>query len=81
MKREADGDMGSPHKRYRRGDEEVRLLIPSKVNYFYIILFYVYRPMVVLPILYLLFIRLISIDCTYALQQVPPHPCIMYVWP
>ncbi|XP_023017237.1 heterogeneous nuclear ribonucleoprotein K isoform X2 [Leptinotarsa decemlineata] len=31
MKREADGDMGSPHKRSRRGDEEVRLLIPSKV--------------------------------------------------
>ncbi|XP_044744311.1 heterogeneous nuclear ribonucleoprotein K isoform X2 [Coccinella septempunctata] len=31
MKREADGDMGSPQKRTRRGDEEVRLLIPSKV--------------------------------------------------
>ncbi|KAJ8925589.1 hypothetical protein NQ315_009429 [Exocentrus adspersus] len=31
MKREADGDMGSPQKRSRRGDEEVRLLIPSKV--------------------------------------------------
>ncbi|CAH1993255.1 unnamed protein product [Acanthoscelides obtectus] len=31
MKREADGDMGSPFKRSRRGDEEVRLLIPSKV--------------------------------------------------
>ncbi|XP_065160695.1 heterogeneous nuclear ribonucleoprotein K-like isoform X2 [Atheta coriaria] len=31
MKREADGDMmGSPQKRSRRGDEEVRLLIPSK---------------------------------------------------
>lgn len=34
MKREADGDMGSPHKRSRRGDEEVRLLIPSKVSVF-----------------------------------------------
>lgn len=32
MKREADGDMGSPQKRTRRGDEEVRLLIPSKVR-------------------------------------------------
>lgn len=32
MKREADGDMGAPHKRSRRGDEEVRLLIPSKVS-------------------------------------------------
>lgn len=32
MKREADGDMGSPQKRTRRGDEEVRLLIPSKVS-------------------------------------------------
>lgn len=32
MKREADGDMGSPQKRSRRGDEEVRLLIPSKVS-------------------------------------------------
>lgn len=33
MKREADGgEMGSPHKRFRRGDEEVRLLIPSKVS-------------------------------------------------
>ncbi|XP_076257715.1 heterogeneous nuclear ribonucleoprotein K isoform X1 [Rhynchophorus ferrugineus] len=32
MKRQADGDMGSPFKRSRRaGDEEVRLLIPSKV--------------------------------------------------
>ncbi|XP_050306478.1 heterogeneous nuclear ribonucleoprotein K homolog isoform X2 [Anthonomus grandis grandis] len=32
MKRGADGDMGSPQKRSRRaGDEEVRLLIPSKV--------------------------------------------------
>ncbi|XP_044264299.1 heterogeneous nuclear ribonucleoprotein K isoform X1 [Tribolium madens] len=31
MKREADGEMGSPQKRSRRGDEEVRLLIPSKV--------------------------------------------------
>lgn len=32
MKRGADGDMGSPLKRSRRaGDEEVRLLIPSKV--------------------------------------------------
>ncbi|XP_017778173.1 PREDICTED: heterogeneous nuclear ribonucleoprotein K isoform X2 [Nicrophorus vespilloides] len=30
MKREADGEMGSPQKRSRRGDEEVRLLIPSK---------------------------------------------------
>lgn len=35
MKREADGsEMGSPNKRFRRGDEEVRLLIPSKVNSF-----------------------------------------------
>lgn len=33
MKREADGDMGAPHKRSRRGDEEVRLLIPSKVSH------------------------------------------------
>lgn len=33
MKREADGDMGSPQKRTRRGDEEVRLLIPSKVSH------------------------------------------------
>lgn len=32
MKREADGDMGAPQKRTRRGDEEVRLLIPSKVR-------------------------------------------------
>lgn len=31
MKREADGDMGAPQKRTRRGDEELRLLIPSKV--------------------------------------------------
>ncbi|ERL88636.1 hypothetical protein D910_06020 [Dendroctonus ponderosae] len=32
MKRGADGDMGSPLKRSKRaGDEEVRLLIPSKV--------------------------------------------------
>ncbi|KAF2900189.1 hypothetical protein ILUMI_05984 [Ignelater luminosus] len=31
MKREADGDMGAPFKRSRRGDEEVRILIPSKV--------------------------------------------------
>uniref|UniRef100_A0A6P7FVV5 Heterogeneous nuclear ribonucleoprotein K-like isoform X1 n=1 Tax=Diabrotica virgifera virgifera TaxID=50390 RepID=A0A6P7FVV5_DIAVI len=31
MKRGADGDMGSPQKRSRRGDEEVRLLIPSMV--------------------------------------------------
>ncbi|XP_057660814.1 heterogeneous nuclear ribonucleoprotein K isoform X2 [Diorhabda carinulata] len=31
MKRGADADMGSPQKRSRRGDEEVRLLIPSKV--------------------------------------------------
>ncbi|KAF5301364.1 hypothetical protein FQA39_LY10762 [Lamprigera yunnana] len=31
MKREADGDMGAPFKRSRRGDEEVRVLIPSKV--------------------------------------------------
>lgn len=31
MKRGADGDMGSPLKRRRAGDEEVRLLIPSKV--------------------------------------------------
>ncbi|CAH1127772.1 unnamed protein product [Ceutorhynchus assimilis] len=32
MKRGADGDMGSPQKRSRRaGDEEVRMLIPSKV--------------------------------------------------
>jgi hypothetical protein len=31
MKREADGEMGSPQKRSRRGDDEVRLLIPSKV--------------------------------------------------
>lgn len=33
MKREADGEMGSPQKRSRRGDEEVRLLIPSKVSF------------------------------------------------
>lgn len=33
MKRDADGsEMGSPNKRFRRGDEEVRLLIPSKVS-------------------------------------------------
>jgi hypothetical protein len=32
MKREADGEMGSPQKRSRRGDDEVRLLIPSKVS-------------------------------------------------
>lgn len=33
MKREADGDMGSPQKRSRSGDDTtVRLLIPSKVN-------------------------------------------------
>lgn len=32
MKREADAEMGSPHKRARRGDEELRLLIPSKVR-------------------------------------------------
>lgn len=31
MKREADGDMGAPQKKTRRGDEELRLLIPSKV--------------------------------------------------
>ncbi|KAF5307615.1 hypothetical protein FQR65_LT06771 [Abscondita terminalis] len=31
MKREADGEMGAPFKRSRRGDEEVRILIPSKV--------------------------------------------------
>ncbi|KAH1015015.1 hypothetical protein HUJ05_012798 [Dendroctonus ponderosae] len=32
MKRGADGDMGSPLKRSKRaGDEEVRLLIPSKL--------------------------------------------------
>lgn len=33
MKREADAEMGSPHKRARRGDEELRLLIPSKVSF------------------------------------------------
>lgn len=33
MKRENDQDMGSGGpKRFRRGDEEVRLLIPSKVS-------------------------------------------------
>jgi len=33
MKREADGDMGSPQKRPRSGDDTtVRLLIPSKVS-------------------------------------------------
>lgn len=39
MKREADaGGMAgsggpiSPHKRYRQGDDELRLLIPSKVS-------------------------------------------------
>ncbi|CAG9839105.1 unnamed protein product [Diabrotica balteata] len=31
MKRGADGDMESPQKRSRRGDEEVRLLIPNTV--------------------------------------------------
>lgn len=36
MKREADAMGGcggpmSPHKRYRQGDDELRLLIPSKV--------------------------------------------------
>lgn len=38
MKRENEGDMGvPPHKRSRRGDEEVRLLIPSKVcNYIFV---------------------------------------------
>lgn len=37
MKREADasamaGGPQSPHKRYRQGDDELRLLIPSKVR-------------------------------------------------
>ncbi|KAL2729124.1 heterogeneous nuclear ribonucleoprotein K-like isoform X1 [Vespula maculifrons] len=39
MKREADagamtgsGGPTSPHKRYRQGDDELRLLIPSKVQ-------------------------------------------------
>lgn len=39
MKREADagamtgsGGPTSPHKRYRQGDDELRLLIPSKVR-------------------------------------------------
>lgn len=39
MKREADagamtgsGGPTSPHKRYRQGDDELRLLIPSKVS-------------------------------------------------
>lgn len=39
MKREADGDMGSAHKRSRRGDEEVRLLIPSKVSTLFCIIY------------------------------------------
>ena len=40
MKREADagamtgsGGPTSPHKRYRQGDDELRLLIPSKVRF------------------------------------------------
>lgn len=40
MKREADagamagsGGPTSPHKRYRQGDDELRLLIPSKVSF------------------------------------------------
>jgi hypothetical protein len=33
MKREADGEMSSPQKRFRSGDDiTVRLLIPSKVS-------------------------------------------------
>jgi hypothetical protein len=33
MKREADGEMSSPQKRFRSGDDiTIRLLIPSKVN-------------------------------------------------
>lgn len=41
MKREADagamtgsGGPTSPHKRYRQGDDELRLLIPSKVRFY-----------------------------------------------
>jgi len=33
MKREADGEMSSPQKRFRSGDDiTIRLLIPSKVS-------------------------------------------------
>lgn len=43
MKREADagamtgsGGPTSPHKRYRQGDDELRLLIPSKVRFYHL---------------------------------------------
>ena len=49
MKREADaggmqgsGGPTSPHKRYRQGDDELRLLIPSKVGKIKHFLFYLY---------------------------------------
>ena len=54
MKREADaggmtgsGGPASPHKRYRQGDDELRLLIPSKVGdplfiYLFIYFFFIF---------------------------------------
>lgn len=47
MKREAESNVSggggptSPHKRYRQGDDELRLLIPSKVRITFFTIIYV----------------------------------------